>query len=83
MPQYVVWEQPNAPNSQSWTIYVYTLNGEFADAFPPDDDLPMGEGPVDPNVNFEDAPAWQFGNVQNFDQEENQGWVIGMRVRTM
>lgn len=34
----------------------------------------MGEGPVDPNVNFEDAPAWQFGNVQNFDQEENQGW---------
>uniref|UniRef100_A0A0D3HKQ1 Uncharacterized protein n=1 Tax=Oryza barthii TaxID=65489 RepID=A0A0D3HKQ1_9ORYZ len=74
VPQYVVWEQPNAPNGQSWTIYVYTLNGEFADAFPPDDDLPMGEGPVDPNVNFEDAPAWEFGNVQNFDQEENQGW---------
>ncbi|BAS88677.1 Os04g0343600 [Oryza sativa Japonica Group] len=34
----------------------------------------MGEGPVYPNVNFEDVPAWQFGNVQNFDQEENQGW---------
>ncbi len=57
MPQYVAWEQLNAPNGQSWTIYVYTLNGEFADVFPLDDDLPLGEGPVDPNVDFEDAPA--------------------------
>lgn len=29
VPQYIVWEQPNAPNGQSWTIFVYTLNGVF------------------------------------------------------
>ncbi|EEE67088.1 hypothetical protein OsJ_24072 [Oryza sativa Japonica Group] len=46
VPQYVAWEQLNAPNGQSWTIYVYTLNGEFADVFPLDDDLPLGEGPI-------------------------------------
>lgn len=29
VPQCIVWEQPNAPNGQSWTIFVYTLNGVF------------------------------------------------------
>lgn len=52
--------------------YVYILNGEFADILPPDDDLPHGEGPVDPNV--EDAPAWQFGNEQQQHNQQNPNW---------
>lgn len=80
VPQFVVWEQPNVPNGQSWTIYVYTMNGEFADVLPPDDDIPPGECPVDPNINLEDAPAWQFGNLQQQnDNAPAQGWGTGMR----
>ena len=74
VPQYVVWEQPNAPNGQSWTIYVFTLIGVFADVLPLDDDLPRGEGPVDSDVNFEDAPARQFGNEGQQGNQNNQNW---------
>uniref|UniRef100_A0A0E0KF34 DUF7597 domain-containing protein n=1 Tax=Oryza punctata TaxID=4537 RepID=A0A0E0KF34_ORYPU len=57
-------------------LYVNTLNGEFADILPLDDDLPPGEGPVDLNVNFEDAPSWQFGNMTQHDNNDaNQEWV--------
>ena len=40
---------------------------------PPDVDIPPGEGPVDPNINLEDAPAWQFGNLQQ-QGGDGHGW---------
>ncbi|EEC66709.1 hypothetical protein OsI_33032 [Oryza sativa Indica Group] len=35
--------------------------------------VPNGEGPVDPNINLEDAPAWQFGNLQQ-QGGDGHGW---------
>uniref|UniRef100_A0A0E0HZU4 DUF7597 domain-containing protein n=1 Tax=Oryza nivara TaxID=4536 RepID=A0A0E0HZU4_ORYNI len=60
----------NAPyNHRDWIMLLdfpldYVTFHNFADVFPLDDDLPLGEGPVDPN----------FGNVQNVNQDQNQGW---------
>uniref|UniRef100_A0A0D9XBB9 Uncharacterized protein n=1 Tax=Leersia perrieri TaxID=77586 RepID=A0A0D9XBB9_9ORYZ len=77
VPQHIVWHEPHAPNGQSWTIYVYMLDGEFADVMPPDEDLFPPE-----DVDHQDeGNIWQFsqpnqqGGAQGGDQG-NHGWPL-------
>jgi hypothetical protein len=67
VPRKIVLQDPTSGAGESWTISVFTLEGDFADIFPPDEDLPP-TGPnndENPDGNDDDDGnqdnIWQFG----------------------
>lgn len=78
VPKKIVLQDPTAGAGKSWTISVFILEGEFADMFPPDEDLPLvGHNPGnDGDSGYDGGPdddnIWQFG--PNVHVEEDHPW---------
>nr|AAT01351.1 hypothetical protein [Oryza sativa Japonica Group] len=77
VPRKIVLQDPTSGAGESWTISVFTLEGDFADIFPPDEDLPPTGPNNDENPDGNDDDDGNQDNIWQFGPhpvKEDQAW---------